>query len=384
MSFSLPPRAVVVVDVAVRMALQDRLKLMGALLGVVFATFLTAQQIGIFMGLVKKNTLLADGIEADVWIAPKGTRQAQAGVTLPERARYVAAAHDGVAWAEPLLLGGAPIITEGGLSSESVQLIGFDAASGHGGPWNVVAGDPQALRQPGAVFFDAIDRFRFGGMNLGSVREINGRRVQAVGFTSGLQPFGPTYAFADYDLALRLLRRANRAPNFVILGVEEGEDPEAVAAALAAKLPDLEVMTRDQYRARIVNYILTETQLGVSFGTSTIFALIVGFVIVGLTMFSGVVDNLREFGMLKAIGVTGRDLTGILVVQAMLYGLVGSGLGLAAAGGVARAIRSPELSLILPWWLVFGTPVVMLVVCLAASALGLYRLRSLEPAMVFR
>jgi putative ABC transport system permease protein len=376
-------RVAVVVDAAVRMALHDRMKLAGALLGVVFATFLGAQQLGIFLGLVQKNTLLADGVVTDVWIAPRDTEQAATSVSLPERTVYVARTTPGVAWADPLLLAGGSLVTDGG-TSEPVQLVGFEADRGHGGPWNVVAGDPAALRVPGTVFVDAIDRGRHGGTNVGSVRELNGRRVQVVGFTSGLQPFGPTYAFADYDTALRLLGRTDRDPSFVLVGVAPGADPDAVVAALSAELPDVDVFTAETFRSRIVRYLLTETQIGVSFGTSTVFGLIVGFVIVGLTMFSGVVDNLREFGMLKAIGATDLDLALVLLVQALFYGLAGSGLGLLLVGGLARGIRSPELSLILPPWLVLGTPVVMLAVCVAASALALFRLRGLEPAMVFR
>lgn len=376
-------RLSVVLDTALRMALHDRMKLAGALLGVVFATFLGAQQLGIFMGLVKKNTLLTDGVVTDVWIAPHDTRQATATVTIPDRALYVARTTPGVAWADPLLLAQASVVTEGG-TSRPVQLVGFEPEGGHGGPWNVTAGDVADLRVPGTVFVDTIDRGKNGGVNLGSVREINGRQVQVVGFTSGLQPFGPTYAFADYDTALRLLGRVDRDPNYVLVGVADGEDADAVVERLQAQLPDLDVMTAATYHDRVVRYLLFETQIGVSFGTSTVFGLIVGFVIVGLTMFSGVVDNLREFGMLKAIGATNGDLALILFTQALLYGVAGSGLGLLLVGLLARGLRSPELALILPPWLVFGTPLVMVVVSLASSVLALLRLRGLEPAMVFR
>jgi hypothetical protein len=78
------PRIAVLFETAVRMALHDRMKLAGALLGVVFATFLGGQQLGIFLGLVQKNTLLADGVQADIWIAPKNTKQAEASTTLPD------------------------------------------------------------------------------------------------------------------------------------------------------------------------------------------------------------------------------------------------------------------------------------------------------------
>lgn len=376
-------RVRVILDTALRMALYDRAKLVGAVLGVVFATFLGAQQLGIFLGLVQKNTLLADGVVTDIWIAPRDTREANARLPLPERALYVARTTPGVAWADPLLLAGGSIVTDGG-SSEALQLVGFEADRGHGGPWNVTAGDPAALKLPDTVFVDTIDRGRNSGLNLGSIREINGQRVQVVGFTSGLQPFGPTYAFADYDTALRLLGRTDRDPSFVLVGVAPDADRDAVIASLQAALPDTDVFSAEEYHDRIVEYILTDTQIGVSFGTSTVFGLLVGFVIVGLTMFSAVVDNLREFGMLKAIGATNLDLAAILFGWATLYAASGSGIGLLLVGALARAIRTPDLTVVLPPWLVLGAPAVMWAVCLVASGLALLRLRGLEPAMVFR
>lgn len=376
-------RLSVLFDTAVRMALFDRMKLAGALLGVVFATFLGAQQLGIFLGLVQKNTLLADGVAADIWIAPRDTRQAEASTTLPERLLYEARTTPGVAWADPLLFATGTLVTEGG-TAEAIRILGFNPATGHGGPWNVTAGDPSALRNPGTLFLDTIDRKKHGGTNVGSVREVMGKEMQVVGFTSGLQPFGPTFAFTDFEQALRLFNRTDRNPTFILVGLAPGADADTVVAALQAAMPDTDVMTGKAYHDRIVNYLLTETQIGVSFGTSTMFGLIVGFVIVGLTMFSGVVDNLREFGMLKAIGATTWDLALVLVLQAVGYAVTGSGIGLLLVAGLARGIRSPELAVILPPWLVLGTPVLMLTVCIAASMLALLRLRGLEPAMVFR
>ena len=72
------------------------------------------------------------------------------------------------------------------------------------------------------------------------------------------------------------------------------------------------------------------------------------------------------------------------MLQAAGYAIAGAGLGLLLAGALAGAIRSPALAVILPPWLIFGAPVLMLVVCISASVLALLRLRGLEPAMVFR
>ena len=101
-------------------------------------------------------------------------------------------------------------------------------------------------------------------------------------------------------------------------------------------------------------------------------------------MFSAVVDNIREFGTLKAIGCRNSDLALLLLVQSTFYGLLGSIIGLAQITSIAGFMRSPKMALVLPWQTFACTPIVMILLCALASLLALSRIRKLEPGMVFR
>jgi putative ABC transport system permease protein len=367
----------------VSMMFHDRAKLAGTLLGVVFATVLVVQQLGTFLGLLYKNTQFVDATEADLWIVPPATQAVQAGSPISMAALVSARTTDGVAWAEPLLMGGAVMQRPDG-GSEAVTLVGTRLPRSAGGPWNLVAGELDAIRDPDVIIFEDVQRGDLGGLNLGSVRELSGRRVVVGGFTWGLVPFGPGYAFADYETARGILRGPEDQTSFVLVGLEPGADPAAAQRALGERLgSSVEVMTKQELRDAIVNALIA-AQLGITFGTSTAFALIVGFVIVALSMFSAVVDNVRELGTLKAMGATTFDLTKLLVIQAILYALIGTTIGLFLGTRMAEGIRSANLTLVLPPEILFGSYGVMVALCVAASALAVLRVRNIEPGLVFR
>ena len=368
----------------IKMMLHDKLKMLGTLVGVIFAVLLANQQLATFMGLLSKNVLFLRNSGADVWIAPPGTNQFQAGKQLGDFALMRARVTEGVEWAEPLILGAATVATPVG-GAEPVTLIGVHLPIRGGGPWNIVAGSAAALARPDTMIFEDADREKLGGLNLGSLREVSGHKIQVGGFTYGLIPFGPSFAFAGYDLARELLKTPRDRNNFVMVKVRPGVDPKRIATDLQATLgTDVKVMTRDEYMTNIYWYLLKSTPIGITFGTSTLFGLIVGFVIVSLSMFSAVVDNLREFGTLKALGATTADLAKLLFVQSVAYAIVGSTIGLALVSNLANAIRTPRLALVLLPQTFAGTFVVMTVLCVIASSLALFRLHRLEPAMVFR
>lgn len=372
----------VMASVGFRMMFYDKAKLVGTILGVIFAVVLGVQQLSILLGLLSKNTMFIDNSGADLWIVPPGTSQLQSGSLMSDSVLARARTTDGVAIAEPLLYRSATLKKPSG-GVEPVTLVGTSFPSRLGGPWNLVSGEPEALTEPDTVILEDSEREKYGGIDIGSVRELNGRRVRVGGFTWGLLPFGPAYAFAELGHARDITSTATDQMSFVLVKVRPEEDIEAVREQLAKKIPEQLVLTRTGFSRTVVTTLLRE-QLGASFATSTAFGLIIGFVIVALSMFSSVLDNLREFGTLKAIGCTNLDLALLLFCQATLYGLIGSLLGLGLVARMAEGIRGPKLVPIVPEVFYAVVPIIMVMVCLVASLLALGRIRKLEPGMVFR
>lgn len=372
-----------IVTLSIRMMFHDKLKLAGTLFGVVFAVFLAAQGTTVFNALVTKNRSFVENAGADVWISAKGTEALVPTDTISLSALTRARVTPGVAHAEPLLYGAGAIRTPDG-RSEAITLIGTKPPRFLGGPWNMVVGSPDVLEQPDVVVLEDSQRERYGGVNLGSIRELSGHRVVVGGFSWGLLPFGPAFGFAELETARAILGTPIDRVHHVLVKIEDGYTGEQVRDALKKRIPELTVMTKDDFRGSILNYLLKNTQIAISLGTSSVFAIIVGFFIVALSMFSSVIDNIREFGTLKAIGATMWDLTRLLFVQSMLYATIGTTIGLFLATRLGEKIRSPMQQWVYPEWLWGGAFMMMIVICSLASIMALLRIRKVEPGMVFR
>lgn len=380
---SLGKRFRTMAKVGIRMMFFDKLKLIGTLVGVVFAVILSNQQLGTFMGLLYKNFMIVERANVDLWILPAGAETFGPGKVLPMSDVFQARTVPGVEWADPILVGAGTIRLPAG-GTEAVTILGLKYPNYASGPWNVVKGDASVLSRPDTMIFEDGDRDVLGGLNLGSVREVNGRNITVGGFTWGMVPFGPSYASADFELARELLKVPNDQANYVAIKLTPGADARTVLSDIQKRVGSSHVVTREEFKSGTRSYVLKKTPIGITFGTSTLFAVIVGFVIVSLSMFSAVVDNIREFGTLKALGSTNLDLAFLLFVQSVVYGVVGSIIGLALISQIAKAIRMPKLTMLLPAWLTMGTVFFMVILCCVASSLALMRLRKLEPAMVFR
>lgn len=365
------------------MMLFDKAKLIGTVLGVVFAVVLTNQQLGIGLGLVDRNIMFVTNAKADLWIVPPSTETLQGGRTVSTSALFAARTTPGVEWAEPLLFGGAVVKTPTG-GTEAITLIGTKYPRYAGGPWNIVAGDANALRMPDTMTFEDSERDTLGNLNLGSVREVSGRRMTVGAFTWGLEPFGPSYSFVDYETARELMHTSSDEASYVLVGVAPGQNVLDVKRAIEARTSGVKVLTKSEFQSLIRNFVLFKQSLGASIGMSVIIGIVVGFVIVALSMFSSVLDRLREFGTLKAVGATNGDLAMLLLGQSVAYAWIGSLVGLFLVTRMAAGMRSAKLTLLFPPALTIGTVAGMTLICLFASVLALLRIRKVEPAMVFR
>jgi putative ABC transport system permease protein len=90
-------------------------------------------------------------------------------------------------------------------------------------------------------------------------------------------------------------------------------------------------------------------------GVITVLAIVVGFLVVFLSMYTAVVERTREIGILKALGAKPGTILSILVREAVLLAIAGCVLGILlsfAARGIVTAIMPASLSVVNTpdWW----------------------------------
>jgi putative ABC transport system permease protein len=131
---------------------------------------------------------------------------------------------------------------------------------------------------------------------------------------------------------------------------------------------------------------MRNTGIPVNFGITVAIALIVGTVIPGQTFYIFTMENLRQFGALKAIGVTNRRIVGMILLQAIVVGTTGYafGMGIAAAFFARTLHYLPTRGIVLPWQVMAGIGVVVLIVVGLVSLISIRRVLVLEAAVVFR
>jgi putative ABC transport system permease protein len=117
---------------------------------------------------------------------------------------------------------------------------------------------------------------------------------------------------------------------------------------------------------------------------------IVGAAIAGQTFYLFTVENLKQFGALKAMGVSNLRLLGMSLLQALVVGGIGYGLGIGGAVlfgvgmGAALAHKGVGPAFFMPWHIPVGTAGAVLLIVFLASLVSIRRVLVLEPAVVFR
>ena len=107
--------------------------------------------------------------------------------------------------------------------------------------------------------------------------------------------------------------------------------------------------------------------------------------ITGQTFYMFTIENLRQFGTLKAMGASNRRIVGMVFFQAMLVGVIGYGIGIGMASFFGEiAARNSRLAFLLPWQVLAGTGATVLLIILVSSIFSVRRVLVLEPAAVFQ
>jgi len=362
----------------------DRGKLLTALVGVSFSVILVNIQCGLFLGMIRKASMLVDHGQADIWVGHRKMINIDFPRDIPRRWIYRIRGLPGVARAEPYLVG----VTEMTLPSGGYELavvVGVDEASLLGNTWNIQNGEPGDILKTDGIIADELEATKLEYPVIGDLRELGGHRARLVAQSRGVMGFlvNP-YVFTTYNRAARFLDKPSDACSYFLVQVEPGADPQAVCQAIRERIPDVEAYTREYYSAVSVNYWMTRVGLGISFGAATLLGVLVGLVMVAETLYALVLDRLSEFGALKAMGAKESHVVAILVSQAVMMALLGSIIGLWIVCWVQYQFSTPRTPILIPLWLSLGSCLLVLAICLVSVFLPYLRIRRVDPLFVMQ
>ncbi len=371
------------IQTAFRFMFYDKLKTMGALFGVIIATFLIGQQSGIFIFLTNAMSSLSDNTKTDLWVVDPQVNNVNALGQMDVRIGRELESIEGVEKAYPFLIAGGTAKFENG-KTFGVQLIGSQAPSFMGGPWRIAQGDVKNLINEGAVSYDYFDRKNLGESKLGDFFEIGGRKVTLAVQTKGARGFGAVYLFTTIERARMIGKIPSNKVSAFLIKVKNTNDLPLVQARINKSIPGVLAYQPHELSSLTVKTVLGSSGIAISTGTMVLFAIISGLVIVGLTLFSSAVDRIRDYATMKAIGATNGYISKLILIQAVMIGLVGYVIGSMLLEGFRTGIANAGVlfSYSVALRVVFLS--IILLISIGGGLMAVWKISKAEPASVFR
>jgi putative ABC transport system permease protein len=373
-------------SLARRNLFHDKVRLVVTLTGIVFALVLIVVQFGLFLGFTTTTSNNIDHSGADLWVVAHGVTYFDTGRPVSERKYFQVLATPGVAQADKYVQGFAVWKRHDG-REENIQVIGFNAETRVGAPWNVVAGRIEDVKQDDAVIIDELYKQKLGVQGIGERVEIGGHRARVVGFSRGIRSFTTSpFVYTSFKNALNYPNRSLRADQtiYILVKAEPGVSPAVLKSRIASRVRDVDVYTTAEFSHMTQFYWMFTTGAGMAVLIAAVMGLIVGVVVVAQTIYAATMDHLREYGTLKAMGASNAYLYRVIIEQAVISAVAGYIFAMVISMFIVRLSSTGGAAILLPWPMVLGMFGVALVMCVAAAMVSINKLTQLDPAMVFK
>lgn len=380
--------------IALKMLIGDRTKYLALVIGIAFASLLITQQASIFNGYARQTgAWIRDNANVDLWVMDQ---QVEFTIDLKPmidtqlgRVRGV----EGVDWAVPVYMNFFNAVFPDG-TQRNVRVIGLDDATLIGAPPVMIEGKLSDLRRDKAVLMNAdladgplmLKRNPTGPrpMRVGDRLSLNDNEVVVAGsYRATKEFFWEPIFYTTYSRAKFLRADQRRSLSYVMVGLKPGADATLVRQRIEA-LRGLKALTSEEFEAVTRDWILRETGILINFGMTIALGVVIGLLVAGQTFYTFVLDNLKHFGSLKAMGVSNPLAIGMLAVQTLVVAGMGYGIGVGAAAVSGMVLGGSGLAFEMNWSIPLLAGLGVMCCCLLAGLLGMLRVIRLEPAVVFK
>ncbi|QQU97188.1 ABC transporter permease [Corynebacterium amycolatum] len=232
---------------------------------------------------------------------------------------------------------GKPIQTNG---SPSLGLPYYPAAEAVGNKVTITEG--HAPEAPGEVVVNSTTA-ELGNLHVGTEIKVATRleraTVKVVGIAdTSIDETGYLTVFFTQD-QWRELYGADSHMDMFTLAADSTTDAAALTRDIAAAFPELKVEAgsklADEASERVSSALSFVNYFLIAFG---LIGLLVGIFIISNTFTMLVTQRMKEFALLRALGASRRQLTGSVLLEAFIVGLIGSALGVITGFGLSQGL----------------------------------------------
>ena len=352
----------------------DRRRLVVSVAGVGAAIGLIFLLQGLWAGFQAQISAYPDNAGADLFVAERGTRNLLGDTSvLPQDTAARVARIDGVSAADPLIARFSILDFDG---HKRVAFVLGSNPGDAGGAWRLKSG--RTVERDDEVVVDAVLAEQHD-LDIGDDLELFGTSRQVVGLSEQTRSWMAGLVFVTHKAAEQMFG----APDTTSFVLVRSADPDGVAGRIRDEM-GLEVLTAAQVAANDRSLLAGVMAAPLSLMVAVAFA--AGTLIVALTVYSGVVERLAEYGIVKAMGARRRWLAGVITGQTVTVAMFGTAVGYAmfrAASAAVMAVR-PQFSIALPGRVAVVVAGSAFVMALVAGLVPLRRVARLDPASVYR
>lgn len=375
--------------IALKMLTGDRGKYVAIIFGVTFASLLITEQSATFCGVMLRTTSqIRDTHGADIWVMNPNVRYVDDLKAISDNAVFRVRGVPGVAWAVNLYRGQGQAQLENG-NYQGVILMGLDDSSLVGAPAKLLVGRLGDLQNPDSILVDEAGfRQMWPGepLQTGKTIQMNDRRAVVVGVYRASQTFMTLpIIYTRFSKATLFVPPYRRLMPFVLAKCQPGVSRAELARRIEEQT-HLKALSTPDFALLTMKYYLQHTGIPVNFGTTVLLGFLVGCAISGQTFYLFTIENIKQFGTLKAMGASDGRVVGMILIQAFVVAGLGYGLGigLATLFGIFAQRNMPLLAFFLPWQVLVITGIAVVLIALVGSLLSIRRVLVLEPAIVFQ
>ena len=375
---------------ALRFIFYDKAKSIGVVVGIVISIFLIGQQVGTLTFLMRLMGGLVDNSNKElghIWVVDNITNNANELTKLDESLVREIRSIRGVENTYPLVVASAMVKFPNGKSSP-VVLVGSEAPTFIAGPKKekILSGRLSDLAEEAAVSGDYFDQGTFdNSLDIGKRLEINGKEAFIRLQTRDARGFAGSFFYTTLSKARFYGNFPDNKVSAIAVQVKPGMSISAVAKEINRTFYGVKAWTTEDLQNETIRFITISSNIGTSVGSLVLFAIISGFFIISLTLFSSTLDHLRDYGTLKAIGATNAYVRNLILMQSFIFAVAGYAIALmliflfkAAVTGAGLIIQYSILELFILF-------LITVVISVGGSLVfSIRKINNVEPASVFR